>query len=186
VLELEHRLRLHDGTERWALTKAKLEEPLGEGGVWRGTTMDITDRKRAESTLQTEHQVTRILAAGGDDDSVLPPLLKVLGTRLGMVCAVQWLAEGAHALRCERVSCSDKVDRSERVHMLLQEHEAAEAPKGESPRQDRPRCAPVSRVSRSHGRSSIEPLREGSCEVSHVPPKGPSCARVTVARAFHG
>jgi diguanylate cyclase (GGDEF)-like protein/PAS domain S-box-containing protein len=120
VLELEHRLRLHDGTERWALTKAKLGEPLGEGGVWRGTTMDITDRKRAESTLQTEHQVTRILAAGGDDDSVLPALLKVLGTRLNMVCAVQWLAEGAHALRCERVWCTDKVDRSERVHMLLQ------------------------------------------------------------------
>jgi len=120
VLELEHRLRLHDGTERWALTKAKLDEPLGEGGVWRGTTMDITDRKRAESTLQTEHQVTRILAAGGDDDSVLPALLKVLCTRLNMVCAVQWLADGAHALRCERVWCTDKIDRSERVHMLLQ------------------------------------------------------------------
>jgi len=120
VLELEHRLRLHDGAERWALTKAKLDEPLGEGGVWRGTTMDITDRKRSESTLQTEHQVTRILAAGGDDDSVLPALLKVLCTRLNMVCAAQWLAEGAHALRCERVWCSDKIERSERVHMLLQ------------------------------------------------------------------
>jgi diguanylate cyclase (GGDEF)-like protein/PAS domain S-box-containing protein len=120
VLELEHRLRLHDGTERWALTKAKLDEPLGEGGVWRGTTMDITDRKRAESTLQTEHQVTRILSAGAGDDGVLPALLKVLCTRLNMVCAVQWLAEGAHALRCERVWCIDKVDRSERVHMMLQ------------------------------------------------------------------
>ena len=120
VLELEHRLRLTDGTERWALTKAKLEEPLGEGGVWRGITMDITERKRAEATLQTEHQVTRILAAGGEDESVLPALLKVLCTRLNMVCAVQWLADGQHALRCERVWCSDKVDRSERVHMLLQ------------------------------------------------------------------
>ncbi|MFL6566015.1 MAG: EAL domain-containing protein [Burkholderiales bacterium] len=120
VLELEHRLRLHDGTERWVLTKAKLDEPLGEGGVWRGTTMDITDRKRAEATLQTEHQITRILAAGGDDDGVLPALLKVLCTRLNMVCAVQWLAESPHALRCERVWCTDKVDRSERVHMLLQ------------------------------------------------------------------
>jgi diguanylate cyclase (GGDEF)-like protein/PAS domain S-box-containing protein len=120
VLELEHRLRLTDGTERWALTKAKLEEPLGEGGVWRGTTMDITERKRAEATLQTEHQITRILAAGGEDESVLPALLKVLCTRLNMACAVQWLADGQHALRCERVWCSDKVDRSERVHMLLQ------------------------------------------------------------------
>jgi diguanylate cyclase (GGDEF)-like protein len=120
VLELEHRLRLPDGTERWALTKAKLEEPLGEGGVWRGTTMDITDRKRAEATLQTEHQVTRILAAGGEDEGVLPALLKVLCTRLGMMCAVHWRADGAHALRCERVWCGDKVDRSERVHMLLQ------------------------------------------------------------------
>jgi diguanylate cyclase (GGDEF)-like protein len=118
VLELEHRLRLHDGTERWALTKAKLDEPLGEGGVWRGTTMDITDRRRAESNLQTEHQVTRILSAGAGD--VLPALLKVLCTRLNMVCAVQWLAEGAHALRCERVWCADNVDRSERVHMMLQ------------------------------------------------------------------
>jgi diguanylate cyclase (GGDEF)-like protein len=120
VLELEHRLRLPDGTERWALTKAKLEEPLGEGGVWRGTTMDITERKRAEAALQTEHQVTRILAGGGEDDSVLPALLKALCTRLNMVCAVQWLTDGGHALRCERVWCSEKVDRSERVHMLLQ------------------------------------------------------------------
>jgi len=120
VLELEHRLRLHDGTERWALTKAKLDEPLGEGGVWRGTTMDITERKRAESTLQTEHQVTRILATGREDDSVLPSLLKVLCTQLNMVCAVQWLADGAQSVRCERVWCADKIDRSERVHMRLQ------------------------------------------------------------------
>jgi diguanylate cyclase (GGDEF)-like protein len=80
--------------------------------------MDITDRRRAESNLQTEHQVTRILSAGAGD--VLPALLKVLCTRLNMVCAVQWLAEGAHALRCERVWCADNVDRSERVHMMLQ------------------------------------------------------------------
>src|SRR5258708_1904363 len=106
--ELEHRLRWHDGAERGAATKANADEPLGEGGVWRGTTMDITDRKRAESTLQTEHHVTRILAAGGEDDSVLPALLKVLCTRLNMVCAVQWLADGAHALRCERVWCTIK------------------------------------------------------------------------------
>jgi diguanylate cyclase (GGDEF)-like protein len=120
VLELEHRLVLRDGTERWVISKAKLEEPLGEGGVWRGTTMDITDRKRAESTLRTEHQVTGMLASAGPTEAVLGELLQLLCVRLNMACAVHWATEEHHALRCAQVWCSDKVDRGSRVHLQLE------------------------------------------------------------------
>lgn len=120
VLELEHRLLLPDGAERWALTQAKLEEVLAEGGVWRGTTMDITERKRAQLKLQTEQQVTRILASGAKSDRVLAELLRTLGTRLDMICAVHWMSDAQHALRCQRVWCSDKVERSDRLHLQLE------------------------------------------------------------------
>ena len=120
VLELEHRLRLRDGSERWVLTKAKLEEQISEGGVWRGTTMDITERKRAEFKLQIEHEATRILGAGGPKDSVLLEMLRLLCARLNMVCAVHWQLDGEHGLRCQRVWCTDKVDRSDRVHVQME------------------------------------------------------------------
>ena len=127
VLELEHRLLLRDATERWVISKAKLEEPLSEGGVWRGTTMDITERKRAESRLQTEHQVTGILASGRQTEAVLGELLQLLCARLGMACAVHWEIEAQHtlrgeagALRCARVWCSDTVDRGSRVHLQME------------------------------------------------------------------
>jgi len=120
VLELEHRLLLRDGAERWALTKAKLEEPLSEGGVWRGTTMDITERKRAEWRLQTEHQVTRLLASGRPQEAVVGELLQLLATRLNMACAVHWVAEPQQGLRCGQVWCSDTIDRGSRVHLQME------------------------------------------------------------------
>jgi diguanylate cyclase (GGDEF)-like protein len=120
VLELEHRLLLRDGTERWVISKAKLEEPLSEGGVWRGTTMDITERKRAESRLQTEHQVSAILASGRHIEAVLGELLQLLCARLNMACAVHWAVEGHNALRCAQVWCSDTVERGSRVHLQLE------------------------------------------------------------------
>jgi len=120
VLELEHRLLLRDGSERWVISKAKLEEPLSEGGVWRGTTMDITERKRAESRLQTEHQVTGILASGRHIEAVLGELLQLLCARLNMACAVHWMIEAQHTLRCAQVWCSDTVERGSRVHLQLE------------------------------------------------------------------
>ena len=120
VLELEHRLLLRDGAERWVISKAKLEEPLGEGGVWRGTTMDITERKQAEYQLQTEHHVTRILASGRPAEQVLGELLQALSIRLKVACAVYWAAEEGHPLRCARVWCSDTIDRGSRVHLQME------------------------------------------------------------------
>jgi diguanylate cyclase (GGDEF)-like protein len=128
VLELEHRLLLRDGSERWVISKAKLEEPLSEGGVWRGTTMDITERKRAESRLQTEHQVSAILASGRHIEAVLGELLQLLCVRLNMACAVHWTIEAQHglrseahnALRCAQVWCNDTVERGSRVHLQLE------------------------------------------------------------------
>jgi diguanylate cyclase (GGDEF)-like protein len=120
VLELEHRLLLRDGSERWVISKAKLEEPLSEGGVWRGTTMDITERKQAEFHLQTEHQVTRLLASGRQAERVLGELLQTLTVRLNMACAVYWAAEERQPLRCARVSCIDTIDRGSRVHLQME------------------------------------------------------------------
>jgi hypothetical protein len=119
VLELEHRLLLKNGVERWVLTQAKLDEPIGEGGVWRGTTMDITERKRAEFKLQLEHDVTRILAAGDGKEGALLEVLRLLCARLNMVCAVHWEACEGGELRIRRIWCTDKVDRSDRVHVRM-------------------------------------------------------------------
>jgi diguanylate cyclase (GGDEF)-like protein len=111
VLELEHRLVLRRGGEHWALTKAKLEEP--HSGVWRGTTMDITERKRAEFRLQTEHDAARILASGGEKETVLMDLSHLLCTRLNMPCAVQWQVDNGYLLRCERAWCTETIDERE-------------------------------------------------------------------------
>ena len=60
--EVEYRMRRADGSHRWVLTRAQpLLDAMGRVAHWFGTTMDIHERKVAESLLRR----TEKLAAAG-------------------------------------------------------------------------------------------------------------------------
>jgi diguanylate cyclase (GGDEF)-like protein len=105
--ELEHQVVLPDGERRWVLTQAELHQG-GERPVLRGTTMDITERKHADSKAQIEHEVTRILGSGAPKEAVLAEVLRTLAGRLGQACALYWSLDPERGLKCERVWCADE------------------------------------------------------------------------------
>ncbi len=52
-LQLEHRIRRHDGGHRWHLTRAQaLRESSGAVRMWIGSSTEIEDQKRAEERLE--------------------------------------------------------------------------------------------------------------------------------------
>lgn len=58
--EAEHRLRWHDGTYRWVLSRAvPMMDASGDMERWVGTTTDIDARKRAEEALQRSEQALK-------------------------------------------------------------------------------------------------------------------------------
>lgn len=58
VFEVEHRLRLADGSIRWVFSRAIPHlDANGEIGEWFGAVSDVTDRKNAEEALKEAHRL---------------------------------------------------------------------------------------------------------------------------------
>lgn len=61
VYTFEHRLRMADGSWRWHLSRALLDQDEENGVKWYGTATDIDDRKRAEEALRRSEARYRTL-----------------------------------------------------------------------------------------------------------------------------
>lgn len=67
LFELEHRVRLADGSIGWVLSRAvPLMTPAGEIIEWFGAGSDVTDRKRAESALRESEEGKAFMLALSD------------------------------------------------------------------------------------------------------------------------
>lgn len=94
--EAEYRLRWHDGSYRWVLSRAvPVTDPAGRVVRWVGTTVDIDVRKRAEEDLRVRHAHAEVVSrtaarlvlrqTDGADDlaaAVFNDLAGVLGVEL--------------------------------------------------------------------------------------------------------
>ncbi len=67
--------------------------------LFTGYVRDITERKRAESTLATQYAVTRVLAEAATLGEATPRILQAIGEGFGWEFGALWIAE-AEALRC--------------------------------------------------------------------------------------
>ncbi|AFZ03619.1 PAS domain S-box protein [Calothrix sp. PCC 6303] len=64
--DLQHRLKSHDGTYRWFLTKAvPMYDTQGDITNWLGTCTDIDDRIKAETAIRAKEIQLRILSESG-------------------------------------------------------------------------------------------------------------------------
>jgi PAS domain S-box-containing protein len=75
-----------------------------EAGYWcHAFLRDITDRRRSERYMQTQHEATKVLAESGSLEDALPRLLEAVGQGMGWEVGGIWLpddSEPAPTLRC--------------------------------------------------------------------------------------
>jgi PAS domain S-box-containing protein len=94
-------LGIHSSGRRIPVELSFGELQSGNERLFTGYVRDITDRKRSERRLATEHSVTRTLSEATDLASAANDILRGLGECLGWEFGSIWIVEkGAERLRC--------------------------------------------------------------------------------------
>jgi PAS domain S-box-containing protein len=92
--EAEARLRQHDGQYRWFLFLARpLKDQSGQVVAWLGTSIDIDDRKFAESLLSGENRILEATAQGAPLNSILEQLCRHADEFSGNSATSVWLLD---------------------------------------------------------------------------------------------
>ncbi len=74
----EYRIVLPDGSHRWLISRGEAVYKIGGECVrLTGVTVDITDRKRAESRLNVQYQITRVLSSSASLADAAPALIQI-------------------------------------------------------------------------------------------------------------
>ena len=88
-LELEHRLLMPDGRERWVHAFVQLTEEDGRLAL-HGTVRDDTQRKRIALRMTLEHDIARLLVGTGEARSVMSQALEAIGQQMGWDVGSCW------------------------------------------------------------------------------------------------
>jgi two-component system sensor kinase len=93
-----------------SLVRDEAGEIIGASSIAR----DVTERKRSERYLQTQHEVTRALAESGTVEQALRRVLETLGQHLGWQVGSFWeVEERSEVIRCSEVWHAPDLDISE-------------------------------------------------------------------------
>jgi len=86
----------------WISENARsIRSPTGELLGYEGSVMDITDRKRTEQRLETQHTLTRLLAEFKNLEEAIPQLLQILCSDLEWDAGEFWQCDSStEQLRC--------------------------------------------------------------------------------------
>jgi two-component system, cell cycle sensor histidine kinase and response regulator CckA len=103
--QMEKRYIHRDGHFFWGVTNVSLvRDPAGQPLLYVGQVQDITDRKRAELRLTTQHAVISILAQAPDLRDAAPQILRAVGETMGWDMGGLWVVDRrANVLTCVNV-----------------------------------------------------------------------------------
>ena len=87
----EYRIVLPDGSQRWLISRGEaVYKTGGECVRLTGLTVDITDRKRAESRLNVQYQITRVLSNSASLADAAPALIETICQCFDWHCGEIW------------------------------------------------------------------------------------------------
>jgi PAS domain S-box-containing protein len=87
----EYRIVLPDGRHRWVISRGEAVDRIeGECVRLTGVTVDITDRKRAESRLNVQYQITRVLSSSASLADAAPALIQTICQFSDWHCGEIW------------------------------------------------------------------------------------------------
>jgi PAS domain S-box-containing protein len=105
VAEFESQVYRKDGTIIWIAENARaIRDASGTVVGYEGTVVDITERKRVERRLATQHATTRVLAESATLGQATPKILQTICESLGWDLGELWsVDQPANVLRCVEV-----------------------------------------------------------------------------------
>ena len=87
----EYRILLPDETQRWVISRGEAVYKAGSECVrLMGVTIDVTDRKRAESRLNVQYQITRVLSSSPSLAEAAPALIQTICDYFEWHCGEIW------------------------------------------------------------------------------------------------
>jgi transcriptional regulator with GAF, ATPase, and Fis domain len=87
----EYRIVLPDGSHRWLISRGETVYRIdGELARVAGVTVDITDRKRTESRLNAQYQITRVLSSSASLADAAPVLIQTICKCFDWHCGEIW------------------------------------------------------------------------------------------------
>ncbi|HEX6438676.1 MAG TPA: sigma 54-interacting transcriptional regulator, partial [Candidatus Binatia bacterium] len=87
----EYRIVLPDGSHRWLISRGEaVYKTGGEYVRLAGVTVDITDRKRAESRLNVQYQIARVLSNSASLTDAAPALIQRICNSFDWHCGEIW------------------------------------------------------------------------------------------------
>ncbi len=87
----EYRIVLPDGSYRWVISRGEaVYKTSGECVRLTGVTVDITDRKWAESRLRVQYQITRVLSNSASLADAAPALIQTICQCFDWHCGEMW------------------------------------------------------------------------------------------------
>ena len=114
---LEHRALTRSGCIVWQrISGVPVFGPDGKLGGYRGTGLDITERRQADLRQTMEHAVTQVLASAETLAEAAPKILRVICKTLGWAYGAHWRwDQEAQMLRCVETWHIDAVEVAEFV-----------------------------------------------------------------------
>ncbi|HEV8312401.1 MAG TPA: EAL domain-containing protein, partial [Burkholderiaceae bacterium] len=98
-VEIEHRLMLPDGRERWVHAIMQMTEEDGRLAL-RGTVRDDTQRQKGALRLKLEHDIARLLVGDGDTELVMARALAAICTQMNWDTGACWTVGADGLVRC--------------------------------------------------------------------------------------
>lgn len=112
--DIEYRLRKKTGEYHWyhAIGQA-VRKPDGKPIRMAGSLTDVTDRKKAESRLGMQYELTKVLSEATNIETVAPEIIAIIRDGFHWSFGSIWVVDKEHhVMRCLATSCIKELEHS--------------------------------------------------------------------------